>query len=465
MRTSILLIGSLLLVFPAHAQGILKRLEDAVRTLKQDSQMKNAILGFNVVEQKTGKTFFEINGDVGLAVASSQKVITSTASLELLGTDYRYKTMLAYDGRIQSGVLDGNIYLLGSGDPTLGSWRYADTKEQVVLDEWIKAFQRNGIKRATGSLIAYDKAWESQTTPGGWPWNDIGNYYGAGASALNWRENQYDLKLRSGSRTGDKVSIVSTVPKLYDVNLISELTIGKPGSGDNAYIFLAPYGSVGFVRGTIPPNQNAFTISGSIPNPPFQLAATLVDEFKSKNIEVNAAAPTSRESLLRKVELPKNLTTLSTHSSPSLDSINHWFLKRSINLYGEALVKTLGYERKASGSTDSGLAVVKSFWKANGVDPSSINIIDGSGLSPQNRVTATALVKVMQYARTRTWFSSFYNALPEINGIRMKSGTIGGAKSFTGYSGGYTFAIIVNNYSGSSSDIVRKLYNVLDVLK
>jgi D-alanyl-D-alanine carboxypeptidase/D-alanyl-D-alanine-endopeptidase (penicillin-binding protein 4) len=313
--------------------------------------------------------------------------------------------------------------------------------------------------------VAYDKNWESQTTPGGWPWNDIGNYYGAGVSALNWRENQYDLKLKSGSKTGDKASIVSTLPKLYDVSLVSELTTGKPGSGDNAYIFLPPYGTMGFVRGTIPPNQSAFTISGSIPNPPFQLAATLADEFKTKGIEVNAAAPTSQQNLLNKAELPKNIATLSTHVSPSLDSINYWFLKRSINLYGEALIKTLGFEQKASGSTDSGIAVVKSFWKANGVDPFSINIIDGSGLSPQNRVTAAALVKVMQYARTRTWFPSFHNALPEINGIRMKSGTIGGAKSFTGYAGGYTFAIIVNNYDGASGEIVRKLYKVLDVLK
>jgi D-alanyl-D-alanine carboxypeptidase/D-alanyl-D-alanine-endopeptidase (penicillin-binding protein 4) len=71
----------------------------------------------------------------------------------------------------------------------------------------------------------------------------------------------------------------------------------------------------------------------------------------------------------------------------------------------------------------------------------------------------------MQYARTRPWFKSFYSALPEYNGIKMKSGTIGGAKSFTGYVGGYTFAIVVNNYNGSATEIVGKMYKVLDVLK
>ena len=80
-------------------------------------------------------------------------------------------------------------------------------------------------------------------------------------------------------------------------------------------------------------------------------------------------------------------------------------------------------------------------------------------------MTAEALVKVMQYAKSQSFFSSFYKALPEINGIKMKSGSIGGVKSFTGYIGNYTFAVVVNNYNGSSAEIVRKLYKLLDVLR
>jgi D-alanyl-D-alanine carboxypeptidase/D-alanyl-D-alanine-endopeptidase (penicillin-binding protein 4) len=97
-------------------------------------------------------------------------------------------------------------------------------------------------------------------------------------------------------------------------------------------------------------------------------------------------------------------------------------------------------------------------------------MLDGSGLSPQNRVTTDAMVKVMQFARARPWFNSFYNALPVINGTRMKSGYIGGTKSYTGYiknkvGNEYTFAIIVNNYDGSSPDITRKMWAILDILK
>ena len=100
----------------------------------------------------------------------------------------------------------------------------------------------------------------------------------------------------------------------------------------------------------------------------------------------------------------------------------------------------------------------------------ALNILDGSGLSPQNRVTAHSLVKVLQFARQRSWYQSFYHSLPVYNGMKIKSGSIGGARSFAGYhtsSKGDQFivAIIVNNYDGSSTDIVRKMYKVLDVLK
>lgn len=442
------------------AQGVAKKLADAVKNLEKDSQMKNGVIGFYVTDQKSGAVVFAENADMGLAIASSQKVITSAAALELLGTNYRYKTELAYNGNINNGTLNGNIYLVGYGDPTLGSWRYNNTKEQVILNNWTNSLKQAGILQIKGNFVCFNKNRESQTIPGGWVWDDIGNYYGAGVAALNWRENQYDLVLKSGNKEGSAVTVISTVPKVYDVSLTNELTTGKPGSGDNAYIYLPPYAAKGFIRGTIPPGENAFTVSGSFPNPPYQLASVFKDELGKNGIGVNSANIINDY----KEDLP-GVINISTHWSPSLDSINYWFLKKSINLYGEALVKTLGFEKKKEGSAEAGLNVIKNFWKTNGIDETSINIIDGSGLSPENRVTSEALVKVMQYAKTRPWFNSFYDALPEINGIKMKSGTIGGVRSFTGYIGSYTFAVVINNYNGSPKEIVRKMYKLLDVLK
>ncbi|MDQ6815143.1 MAG: D-alanyl-D-alanine carboxypeptidase/D-alanyl-D-alanine-endopeptidase [Bacteroidota bacterium] len=449
-----------LLMFAGFAtgQGVSRKLQEAVQIFEADEQLKSGMLAFYVVDQKTGTVVFNENGTTGLPVASSQKVLTSVAALDLLGTTYRYQTTLTYTGAIENGTLNGNIYINGSGDPTLGSWRYDVTKEQVILTKWTRAVKQAGIQRINGAIATGNK-WGTYSVPGGWIWDDIGNYYGAGATGTNWRENQYDLKLRSGSNTGDKVSIVTTAPTLSDVTLISELTTGNPGSGDNAYIYLAPYSNTGYVRGTIPPNENTFIVSGSFPDPSKQLIHAFREELKKQGVEVSSVKDAvNMESKTKGIEL-------AAHQSPTLDSINYWFLRKSINLYGEALAKTVGFEKKKEATTEAGVNVIKAFWKERGIELTSINMKDGSGLSPQNRITAEALVKVMRYAKAQPFFNSFYNALPEFNGLKMKSGTIGGVKSFTGYVNGYTFAIVASNYNGPASEIVKKMYGLLDLLK
>src|SRR5450759_4441660 len=109
----------------------------------------------------------------------------------------------------------------------------------------------------------------------------------------------------------------------------------------------------------------------------------------------------------------------------------YWFLKKSINLYGEVLVKTIAYEKTKSGTTDNGVKIIRDFWSKKGIERSSLKIIDGSGLSPANRVTTATLVTIMQYAKDQNWFSSFYYDLPEINGIKMKDGYINGVRSLS----------------------------------
>ncbi len=444
-------------------QSIRERLVKAVTSLQADSQMQHAILGLSILNSVTGEKVFELNAQTGLAPASCQKTITSAAAMELLGSQYRYQTSIGYDGKILNGSLKGNLYLIGSGDPSFGSWRFDSTKNFRQLDQLIVLLKQNGIKKIEGGLIGYTGKWEQKTIPGGWIWDDMGNYYGAGIAALNWHENQYDLLLQSGTSVGDKVSIVETKPKLYAVNLLSQVLSGAKGSGDNAYIYLAPLATNGFVRGTIPPGEKAFVISGSFPDPAMQLLATFNSRLDS------AGMKPQNFTVSDKFEIPA-YQKVGVVYSPSLDSLNYWFMKKSINLYGEALLKTIAYEKNGFGSTDKGLGLIKMFWKEKGIEPSSLHMIDGSGLSPQNRVSTDALVKVLQYARSRPWFPYYYDALPVFNQMKLKSGTIGGVKSFAGFhtskdGTAYTVAMIINNYQGSVGEIVKKMYYLLDELK
>jgi D-alanyl-D-alanine carboxypeptidase/D-alanyl-D-alanine-endopeptidase (penicillin-binding protein 4) len=448
----------------SDAQDIKKVFNDAYKNFVLDSSFKHSSISLLVINNSTGKKITDVNSEMGLAPASCQKVITASTAFELLGHDYTYKTTLGYTGQIINGVLNGDIIIKGSGDPTLGSWRYNKTKEETIISEFTDAISRLGINEITGHVYADESLWTSEVTPDGWIWQDIGNYYGAGARALNWRENQYDLHLRSGDNIGDHVEIVRTNPAfLESFNLTSLATSGKKGSGDNAYVYLPLNNSYGYVRGTIPVNESDFIISGAIPHPAQQLAITLEAALKKtpeEQIAINYPAQ-------KKVD---SVHIFYTYTSPPLDSIVYWFLKRSINLYGEVLLKTIAYESTKTGDTDSGVNVIQSFWNKKNIEPSAMHIIDGSGLSPGNRITTATLVRVMEYAKKQSWFPYFYDALPEINGIKMKSGSISGAVSYTGFIRSkkgvdYTFAFIINNFEGSTNETRKKMWKLLDVLK
>ncbi len=445
------------------AQSIAEKTNVAVQALLKDEQMKHALMGLYIVETKTGRPVFALNEEAGVAPASTQKVITSAAALSLLGENYQYTTDVFYDGNIGQGSLNGNLHIIGNGDPTLGSWRFKGRKENDFIDAIIAALKAKGVKSITGGVKCYNGDFETQTVPGGWIWDDIGNYYGAGVAAVNWHENQYDLYLKPGKNVGDSVSIIKTQPALYNIHLTSEITTGATGSGDNGYIYLPPYASEGFVRGTVPAGSASFTISGSIPSPTMHVAMLVAEQLRKNDIAVNGASQVSNDS---EAAIADNQKLLSYYS-PSLDSIVYHFLQKSINLYGEALLKTMAYIKEGKGSTEKGIELLQQFWKERGIDKDALNILDGSGLSPQNRVTTKALVGVLQYAKDQSWFKCFFAGLPVYNNMKMKSGSIGGARAFTGYHTSkqgvqYTFAIVINNYSGSSSAIVQKMYKVLN---
>lgn len=465
MKTFSLLTTLLITTF-LSAQTVGERIGRAVKKLQQDPQMKHAMMSLYVVETNTGKVVYKLDEQAGLAPGSTQKLFTSIAAFELLGKDFKYKTEINYDGDINAGVLNGDIYIVGAGDPTFGSWRYAQTKRDLILNNICTTLNNTGIKKIKGNVVIDDSKFSYQPLPAGWIWEDIGNYYGAGTWAINWNENQYDLQLKPGAKEGDDVEITGTNPLMYNVTITNNLKTGKQGSGDNGYIYLAPYTSNGYVEGTVPAGEKSFTLSGSIPNPPMQFGK----ELEALLVKQNIVAEGQVKSIKEFTTMPVETKAISTLYSPLLDSINYWFLQKSINLYGEALIKTIAYKNDSEASTEKGVELLKNFWSKNNIEKSALNIFDGSGLSPQNRVTTNALVTALQFAKDKNWYSSFYNALPTYNAMHMKSGTIGGAKSFAGYHTSkagvkYTFAIIINNFDSEGGSITSKMYKILDELK
>jgi len=441
------------------AQDISQTLDAKIQNLMSAPNMLAANVSFYVSDDK-GNLVYEYNGNKGLSTASTQKVFTAIAALEKLGKDYKYTTKVAYSGTISHGILNGDLYLFSNGDPTLGSWRYTGYKPEDFKKKFLEAIQESGIKSINGNLIIDDSYFDAQTTPGGWPWNDIGNYYGAGVWGVNWNENQFDVNIAGAKQ------IKSFKYEPVNVRWINQLK--AKGSGDQSIIYTAPFSEVIIIDGSLPANKT-MTVSGSIPNPPMVLGNLMKNWLSEQNISLEGSVTTAHLEKLYGNEVQKfpEQKNFFQYHSPTLDKIIYWFLRKSVNLYGETLVKTFSTE-KGESSFESGVAELKNFWKSKGIPTAMINFKDGSGLSPQNYVSAKAEVLALLYAQKQDYYSVFYEALPTINGMKMKSGTINSSKAYAGYqkskSGkNYVFSFIVNNYSGG--DINAQMFQILDVLK
>lgn len=441
------------------AQNVAQSLETATKKLLSSSPAYSANVSIYVADEN-GNFVYENNGNKGLSTASTQKIFTAAAALETLGKDFQYVTTVNFSGTLSGGNLNGDLFITSTGDPTLGSWRYEGYKPENFKQKLIKSLKDKGISSISGDLIIDDLYFDFQTVPGGWPWNDLGNYYGAGVWGVNWRENQFDLQMANGDIKKSNID-------LPNVKWVNEVKTG--GSSDQSFIFTAPHSYVALINGTLP--SKAITVSGATPNPPLTLGEEIKIWLKEAGIEFKGKITATSQQRIEGQKIsfaPKN-NLLMEYKSPTLDKIVFWFMRKSVNLYGETLVKTLGKEKKNEGSFDAGISYLKEFWKSKGINAAMINFADGSGLSPQNYVAARAEVQSLLWSQKQPWFKEFFEGFPtQANGMKMKSGTMKDTKSFAGYHTAkngkkYVFAIIINNYQGGN--ISNALFEVLNELK
>ena len=428
---------------------IQEQLDVKVNQLLASEPMYSGSLSFYVSDE-SGNKIYEYQANKGLSTASTMKVFTAAAALETLGKDYQYKTKIAFDG---------NLYITSNGDPTLGNDRFEGYKADNFKQKVIETLKQNRISKISGDLIIDDTCFDFQKIPGGWPWNDMGNYYGAGVWGVNWRENVFGIYT-----FGKEIKSFSNI---NDIKWVNELR--TEGNSDKSIIYTAPYSDMVHINGSLPAKE--MKVSGAMPNPPKQLAIELAEELKKQNIAFNGKIIINSEKIIngeKPVVFPENKVILE-YKSPTLDKIVYWFLKKSVNLFGETFIKTMAKEKTDNPSFESGVKYLKNFWKDKGIDQRMINFVDGSGLSPQNYASSKAEVQALLWAKKQPWFDAYYDGFPVMaNGMKMKSGSIKDSRAFAGFHTSatgktYVFSIIMNNYQ--ANDLSNALYNVLNVLK
>ena len=446
--------------------------QEAVESFIRASCFSNANISLLLKEIDSEKIIMSHRQDNLTVPASTAKLITTATALELLDGDFVFETKLQYDGEIRHGELHGNIYILGSGDPTLGSTYMGDT---AFFKKWIDAVKQLGIKKITGAIIADASIFSTEGISPKWLWEDMGNYYAAGAYGISMYDNTYTLTF--------KTSDVGTIPQLVSINPeIPGLTFSLQlkaanNQKDSAYIYGAPFCNERFVYGSIPANKALFSIKGDIPNPPLYAAQLFTQKLQANGIEISNPPLALFEN--KNIERKEFFVEVSPPLANIIANIN----QRSNNHYAEHLFRYIGLDNSKQAGIAASMQAIKAFWLARGLDVSGLVLYDGSGLSPVNGVSAQFLVELLSYQyKSSISNEDFFNSLPiagesgtvknflkntRLKGkVYVKSGSLYRTQCYAGYLSDkddkwYAFAILINNYSGPRTNVLNEIEKLL----
>jgi len=492
IQKSIIILLITLYVTPIYSQfrklenknhGVNKVLEEVI----QDTDFKNASFSFLAIDANSGEIISQHNSDLALKPASTQKLITTATMLELYGAEYKIKTTIEYTGKIDTirHILYGDIIIKGGGDPTLGSKYFDETKNKQFLTVWTNAIKKLQIDSIAGSVIADASIYSYDIVPQTWTWNNMGNYFGAGACGLSIYDNYYSLYFNSSNTYGDTTQIVECIPDIPDLVFENEV-IADSISYDNAYIYGAPYSNIRYLRGEIPLNKTRFKVKGSMPDPAYIAANELEKALIKAGIKFKNNATSIRRLKLNGKYIDEKRTEIDTVFSPQLSKIITQTNIHSINLFAEHFLNEIGLKLIDKPNTEIAAKAVMEYWQQKGMDTQGMYLVDGSGLSHYNVITPRQMVFVLNYMKHQSKnFDVYYNSLA-IGGetgtitkmfkktaakgnIRAKSGTITHVKCYSGYVKSASgreiiFSMFANNFSCSSRQAKEKLEKIMVAL-
>lgn len=466
-----------LFLFP-YIGSLPDRLQD--KMLEIAKEHPEASFSFYVYDLSSQKTLYDFHSQHNLAPASALKALTTASALEILGADFRFKTGMAYSGTVDQGVLNGNIHILPSGDPTFGSKYFnTDVPSKPLFSSWTEELKKQGIHRVSGKVILEMGRFELERVPPKWSFEDLGNYFGASLAPLNCYDNRVYLTFKSAG-AGTKTTLLSIEPNVPDLKYKNEV-VAASIKYDDAYVFGAPRQYNQMLRGRIPANRSTFQIKASVPEPELFYAQQLVKALRDSGIEVPYGAVSSNHA----VSKTQYTYELNPMFSPTLSEIVKVTNIESNNLFAEALVKAISLNQKGFWSRETGLKHIHDFWQTQGIDLSSANLYDGSGLTRYNGISAKALTEVMTYMWQSPNRGTFYESLPIAgrsgslanmfkgsnaeNNLRAKSGYLAKVRSYTGYTRTATgkvaaFTLMINNYNENSTSVKTQMEALLRML-
>lgn len=458
--SAVLLIGALLFPTVAAAQGNLK---DQLDSLLNRRPGKGEKLGASVLDLQTGEFIFDHNSNASLVPASNMKLFAMAVALVELGADFTFETTCGTNGR--------DLIVIGGGDPGFGDEKLSKARSEPQFSAfrlWADALRRQGYETVPGDLVFDSSIFEDRQIHPTWEESDLGKWYAAPVSGLNINGNCLDITLEP--RGAGAPAQVNITP-LNGLAVIKNRT--RSGSSGNPILHHPPGTLEYIISGTCPKTWPFPSVA--FPEPGRLFADALRTELADYGISIQGQIVTRR---VRDHDgsIPDHLTLIGTHGTPIADVLARSG-KDSQNLFAECLLKRAGYEwarssgeSDAVGSWENGAAAVGDLVRRAGIDATGLTVVDGSGLSRNNRCTARQLTALLAWMHKRDDGALFADQLSEagVDGslrrrtrdlagqVRAKTGTMRRVRTLSGYIDGnhgprFAFAILFNDYRGSSA--------------
>lgn len=379
------------------------------------------------------------------------KTLTLAAAAERLGWDFSFETRVVAAGSIDERFLNGDLVVVGHGDPSFDNWDGAATR---LFAAWAAEIKARGIDTIGGRIIGNDNAIEDTFLGSGWAWDDLDRSYATSIGALQFNQNTAQVTIGPGPFELDP-AVVTLAPGGSGLVLRNLLKTSARVLPASVLTRRLAGSAVLELRGSVPLGSASFARNVSVHNPTLYFVNALREGLIASGIDVRGPAmdiddvvdaPTGEAGL-----------TLLTYQSPSLSTLATTMMKQSQNLYAETLLQAVG-------GVDQARAVLEAW----GVAPEDVLMADGSGLSRYNLVTPEVLVAILRHVgrdeRLRGPFAATLPAAgrdgtlerrmkgtPAEGNVQAKTGSFSNARSLAGYvraanGEALAFAIIANNF-------------------
>lgn len=419
-----------------------------------------------------GDTLYARHADRLLLPASNMKILTLAAAGERLGWDFRFETRLLALGTIDGGVLQGDLFVVGSGDPTFVD---RDSSAARAFAEWAVALRAAGIGVVHGRIVGDDRAFREIGLGAGWAWDDLAAGYASRVSALQFNDNVAGLLVTPGAAPGAPAT-VAVDPPATGLVVDNRVLTASPDTTASVLVERLPGSSTLTLTGSVPFGAPPAARTVSVENPPLFFAASLRRALVANGVGVEGPAAT-----VDHLDAPVGGTlrhVILTHHSAPLAEIAVRMMKQSQNLHAESVLMAIGRQAGTPTAADA-VRDVRATLEGWGLPPSAVVQADGSGLSRYNYVTADALVRVLEHVnRDESARAVFSAALPEAGRdgtledrfrgtpaegrVSAKTGSMSGVRTLSGYltdaSGErLVFSILGNNADVPGADIDRAI--------